>query len=220
MKHIVFGDLHGRWSDFHDVLARMGYPTPGEDAIFALTGDFVNKAPDAEQQIILMDFIERFLGHGLYTPLGNHELVLISNYAGNPAANDEAVERMGGKWWLDLKQGQRDRYFKNVLSRLQPHVILLSEGKQYGLCHARPPNYTENGLTKQELADMIGYQGTRHRARVNGFVKYFVGHRKVKVPGPITPTGNVYYMDAYDGPWGYVIEDDVWINAKTEGYVS
>lgn len=134
-RHLVVGDLHGRYDQFMRLLEIANYD-PSSDVLYSV-GDLIDRGPKS------VECVEFFLGERRYAIKGNHEAMMLdSEYFSTWISN-------GGTACLNsLSDHDRDIAWLCDLVRPLPWVIDVGENEEedaFRIIHAEfPPGWPED----------------------------------------------------------------------------
>jgi serine/threonine protein phosphatase 1 len=133
-RHLVVGDIHGRYDMFMRLLDRANYD-PTKDVVYSV-GDMIDRGPDS------VKVLEFFQQERCYAVKGNHELMAM-----DIDWWDTWIHNGGAECREDLhRHGRDDDWMKDILRPL-PWVIEVGEDGEDGafrIVHAEmPPGWSD-----------------------------------------------------------------------------
>lgn len=197
-RDFVVGDVHGCFETLSRLLGQVLFD-PQRDRLLSV-GDLVDRGPGSLQ---VLDWLAQMW---LFAVRGNHEQMAI-DYDGSPAWRERYL-RNGGDWFIDMPDGQQQRY-RSVFAAMPLAMEVEVGGRSIGLIHADCPEDDwiafQARLASGELAPCRSGQTVRHEAlwsrqrlrgeprqRVAGIDMLCVGHTPVQLA---RQRDNVLYLD-------------------------
>lgn len=204
-RDFLIGDIHGEFDRVEQLLTQVKFDCQADRLVSV--GDLVDRGPDSDQ---VLEWLAR---PGLYSVMGNHELMALAHACGGPLHAFEHVQN-GGAWLAQLTPAIQMEYAE-AFAKLPLAIELQTARGAIGIVHADvPPGLGWPELMAQldredrDLANWLLWSRKRIDAHargetvtnVPGIERVYVGHTPVKAPMDI---GNVTFIDTgacFGGP--------------------
>lgn len=210
-RHLVVGDIHGRYETFRRLLDAVNYD-PAKDIIYSV-GDLIDRGPDS------YEVLEFFQGERRYAVKGNHEHMALTQDWLATWYDNGGVACIGS-----LKKNNRSYEWLCDILRPLPWVIDVGEDNEehaFRIVHAEHPPLWSDAYFKRildealsgddpGLARLIWSRTTIQRALSNQHYereitedisfdqnrcrKVFVGHTPIKEPLKV---GDTWFIDTW-----------------------
>lgn len=191
-KDYIVGDIHGCFSLLREELTKINF-NEATDRLFSV-GDLVDRGTESLDSLLWISY------SWFFAVRGNHEQMAI-DYIDGISKDEYLYETNGGKWFLELKQKDKEVYAK-AFADLPFLIELETNTGIVGIVHAE---CTQNdwGVTKTAAtnyspyyADVILWGRDKLRfndnANIEGITNVVVGHTPLK---HVVNLGNVVYID-------------------------
>lgn len=150
-RHLIVGDLHGRYDMFMRLLDRVSYD-PTKDIIYSV-GDMIDRGPDS------VKVVEFFQQERCYAIKGNHELMLLDDEWW-----DTWLANGGTECLADLERHGYDyRWLRNQVRDL-PWVIEVGDDNEehaFRIVHAEMPADWSDEHFRKILGEAINHDDPR-----------------------------------------------------------
>lgn len=142
-RHLIVGDLHGRYDQFMHLLDKANYD-PAKDILYSV-GDLIDRGPKS------LECVEFFEGERRYVIKGNHEMMMLDSEWWNTWLSNGGVACLNNL----ADNGREVEYLMDIV-RKWPWVIDVGEDDEehaFRILHAEmPPGWPESYF--QNMLDM------------------------------------------------------------------
>ncbi len=199
-RDFVVSDIHGYFSKVTEELEKLKFDVE-KDRLFSV-GDLVDRGSESH---LVLEWLDK---PWFFAVRGNHEMLLIDSYKGDPFST-RIHRKHGGEWFYALSGEEQLRYCERLDDL--PYVITIDD--KYGIVHGEPPvdhwNYIIDAINENRSYGMR-YACLWSRGRIDGNVTnkindityVYCGHTRIKAPKQL---GNIWFIETcVSHPKGYL----------------